>query len=111
MLTGDLACPPLRDTEAPWKHQHRLAPARRARQFPFEISRSPRFSQLLVGDQALQLGILALELLQALDIVGLYLAELRSPTVIGRLGDFEGLGDLRALNPSAEGLSHQADRP
>jgi len=41
--------------------------------------------ELLVGDQALQGGVLALELLEALDIVGLHPAELGPPAVEGLL--------------------------
>src|SRR5205807_229090 len=50
--------------------------------------------ELLVGDDPLQLGVLALELLQALDVVGLHPAVLRAPAVKRVLGDLELLGDL-----------------
>jgi hypothetical protein len=38
VLTNDSARPPLRDPQAVLQHQDRLAPARRAHQFPFAIS-------------------------------------------------------------------------
>src|SRR5205807_106231 len=50
--------------------------------------------ELLVGDDPLQLGVLALELLQPLDVVGLHPAVLRAPAVKRVLGDLELLGDL-----------------
>lgn len=55
--------------------------------------------ELLVGDQALELRVLALELLQTLDVVGLHSAVLGSPAVIGLLGDFQGFADLRDGGP------------
>jgi hypothetical protein len=47
MLTRDLTRPPLRHTKTIHKHQDRLAPARRAHQFPFAISFSPSISTSL----------------------------------------------------------------
>jgi len=41
--------------------------------------------ELLVGDQALQGGVLPLELLQPLGVVGLHPAELGPPAVVCRL--------------------------
>jgi len=41
--------------------------------------------ELLVGDQALQGGVLALELLQPLGVVGLHPAVLVAPAVVCRL--------------------------
>ena len=38
VLAGDPACPPFRQLEAILQHADRLAPARRAYQFPFAIS-------------------------------------------------------------------------
>jgi len=47
MLPSNQTRPPLRHLKAILKHQERLAPARRAHQFPRAISRNPRFSSSL----------------------------------------------------------------
>src|SRR5439155_972379 len=49
---------------------------------------------LLVRDDPLERRVLALEFLQALDVVRLHPAVLRAPAVERVLGDFELLGDL-----------------
>ncbi len=46
MLPGDLTRPPLRETEAILEHPDRLAPPRRAHQFPRAISFSAAFSSV-----------------------------------------------------------------
>jgi len=68
--------------------------------------------ELLVGDQALQGGVLALELLQPLGVVGLHPAVLVAPAMEGDLGDLQGLrdlGDRLALGEHQLGLAQLAD--
>jgi hypothetical protein len=68
--------------------------------------------ELLVGDQALQLAVLFLELLQPLDVGGLHAAVLVSPAVKGLLGDLQGLcrlGHLLAFAEHRLGLPELAD--
>ena len=92
--------------------QDRSAPAGWAQKFPFAISFSACVSQRLIGDDALELRVLALELLQALGVVGLHPAVLVAPAVIRRLRDLQGLADLRdraALAEHPVGFSQLAD--
>src|SRR4051794_15300277 len=50
--------------------------------------------QRLIGDDALQPRVLALELPEALGVIGLHPAVLVTPPVIRRLRDLQGLADL-----------------
>jgi hypothetical protein len=68
--------------------------------------------QLLVGHDPLQAGVLPLEILQPLRVVGLHAAELVPPPVIGLLGHLQvpgDIGDLRALSQEPVGLPELAD--
>src|SRR3954453_7499610 len=60
---------------------------------PGDLLQRLRF-QRLIGDDALQPGVLALEFPEALGVVGLHPAVLVTPTVIRRLRDLQGLADL-----------------
>jgi hypothetical protein len=98
-LPDDLARPTLGEPLVVHQHQDRLAPP------GLPISRRDLLErvdlELLVRDDALQLQVLALELLQALDVVGLHRAALGAPAVKRVLGDLELLGDLGIGMPSA----------
>src|SRR5271166_2074179 len=67
--------------------------------------------QLLVGDQALELRVLALELLQPLDVVALHPSVLGTPAVIGRLGDLQRLTDLWHLDAVGQHLVGLSELP
>jgi hypothetical protein len=66
---------------------------------PLAVDLLPRAIDLehLDGDHALEADVLALELLQALRVIGLHAAVLGPPAVEGLLGDLQGLGDLRGI--------------
>jgi hypothetical protein len=60
--------------------------------------------QLRVGEQALARGVLPLEVLEPLGVVGLQPAELVAPAVVGLLGDRQlaaDVGDVLALTEHA----------
>jgi hypothetical protein len=68
--------------------------------------------QFLVGQDLLQPGVLGLEFLQALDVVGPQPALLGPPTVIGRLTDLQlldDLGNLTALGQQPVSFPELAD--
>ncbi len=58
--------------------------------------------ELLVGDQALELGVLLLELAQPLRVLGLHPAVLVAPAMQRVLGDLERLRDLGRAPALAE---------
>jgi hypothetical protein len=97
VLPDQLARPPLRHPE------HLLGGARRrGAGEPGSPVSPPQLLQrldleLLVGHDPLQAGVLALQFLQPLDVVGLQPAVLGAPAVVGRLADLQLLGDLGDL--------------
>ena len=93
-------------------HLHRPAAACRAQKFPSATSFKAGDVEGLVGHDALEPGVLALELLQALRVVGLHAAVLVPPAVIGLLGDLEVPSNRRDVGPFGEqpvGLAELAD--
>jgi hypothetical protein len=77
VLPDQLARPPLGDAEHLLEVLDGAAPAGRAHQFPPPQLHERLDLELLVGHDPLQPSVLALQLLQALDIVGL------QPAVLG----------------------------
>jgi hypothetical protein len=64
----------------------------------------------LIRDDPLQPDVLNLELLQALDILGLHPAVLRPPPVIRRLRDQQLLDNLRQLDPNVKTICAATER-
>ncbi len=68
--------------------------------------------ELLVGHDALEAGVLPLQLAQSLGVVGLHAAELVAPPVVGLLGDLEvagHLGEVLAFPEYPVGFAELAD--
>ena len=78
----DLARPALREPETVLEHQDRGSTARRALR---DLQQRDAL-QLLVGHDPLRRRVLGLQLLQALGVVDLHLAVLRTPTITCRSG-------------------------
>ena len=70
-------------------HRDRRTAPCRAQNFPSGTSSKAAMSKAWLANDALQLGALVLELLQALHVVGLHRAVLLAPAVMGLLGDLE----------------------
>ena len=58
--------------------------------------------QSLIGDDALELRVLALELLEALHLLAFHAAELVPPAVVGRIAHFELASDVCDRNALCE---------
>ncbi len=100
VLADDGTRPPLRDPEPVLEHLHGSTSPRRAYQFPRLISRSASISSSLSGHDALEAGVLPLQLPETLGVVGLHPAELVTPPVVGRLGHLQVANHLVSSLPS-----------
>ena len=76
VLAGDPTSPPLRHAELFLQHQNSPSPLRRAHHFAQPISFQAVDLQLLVGCDPLQTGVLGLQLLEPLHIIGPHTAVL-----------------------------------
>src|SRR3954470_16047601 len=85
VLADELAGPALANAEALLQVQDRSAPAGWAQKFSLRQLLERLLAQRLIGHNALELGVLALELFAALGVVCLHPAVLVAPAVIRRL--------------------------
>jgi hypothetical protein len=112
VLPDQPARPSLGDPEHPLEMLDGAAGTGRVHQFPGPSSFQGLDLELLVRHDPLQPGVLGLEFLQPLDVVGLQPAVLSRPAVVGGLRDLELLGDLRdflALGQQPVSLPELAD--
>ena len=90
----DPAGPTFGDPEPSLQMRHGPAATVRGQKFPSASSLSMSMSSAWFGDQLLQPGVLGLQLLEPLGLVGLHPAVLGPPPVPGRLGDLQGAQHL-----------------